>query len=92
MNVSDTITFDKTIEVKQNVDEVEMTKGIGYVSATIDKTNLHYIFNIQIFDKDYYKENMGEVNGEVMNFFSEVSKYMKPNLEGELIQMLAFQE
>lgn len=92
MNVSDTITFDKAIEVKQNVDDVEMTKGIGYVSATIDKTNLHYIFNIQIFDKEYYKENMGEVNGEVMSFLSEVSTYMKPNLEGELIQMLAFQE
>lgn len=92
MNVSDTVTFDKTIEVKQNVDEVEIVKGIGYVSATIDKTNLHYIFNIQIFDKEYYKENMGEVNGEVMSFLSEVSTYMKPNLEGELIQMLAFQE
>lgn len=88
MNISDLAQFTKDIEFTD--EETGQTINIGFVSANINKGDLQYGFNIQIFDKDFYKENSDYVNSEIMKFYEDIANYLSPSKESEIVKMLAF--
>ena len=86
VEISDIITFQK--QLKYDIDEQESV--VAYISVTLDKTNLQYSFNIQIFNKDFYNANQDIIEDDIISFYEEIGDYLAPSKQARLFNMMAY--
>lgn len=89
MEINDIINFQQHLKYEKEDGEEVI---VGFISAVLDKTNLQYSFNIQIFNKEFYDKNQELVDLDIINFYKEIGEYLSPNKQANLFKMIAYQE
>lgn len=88
MQINDIVNFQQYL--KYDVKEGEQV--VAYVAASLDKTNLQYSFNIQIFNKEYYGENQEQIDMDIIQFYKGISEYLSPSSQANLFRMMSQSE
>lgn len=74
MDIQSIINISKFIEIDEiNEFGDEMSRQIGYLSASVNKGNQQCVINIQLFEKEKFDELKEEIRKQTEEFFTHLS-------------------